>query len=335
MVWIVLAFLGTALLFYVLLGGADFGAGILEIFTGKKGIDVISKAIAPVWEANHVWLIVVIVILFMGFPAVYSTMMLVLHIPMLLLLIGIILRGSSFTFRYYDIKQERLQNVYTAFFKFSSLFTPFFLGVILGSVILGQITLDMSEGFVRVFISPWVNFFSFSMGVFVVALFTFLASLYLLGEANKEKDILLFTRYARIWVVVLVLSGLLVFIAGEVDGLPLFNMFMNSTGSIISVVLATLLIPALWWSIHKHQSLGIRLIAGAQTVLVLLGWFMIQYPVLIKISGRPDITVESAVAPDATLRQLIIALIIGLMVVIPSLVYLFKVFKFGDPEPDY
>ncbi|MFO7978108.1 MAG: cytochrome d ubiquinol oxidase subunit II, partial [Bacteroidales bacterium] len=122
---------------------------------------------------------------------------------------------------------------------------------------------------------------------------------------------------------------------GEVDGLPLFNMFMNSTGSIISVVLATLLIPALWWSINKHQSLWIRLIAGAQTVLVLLGWFMIQYPVLIKIAGGPDITVESAVAPDATLRQLIIALIIGLLVVIPSLVYLFKVFKFGDPEPDY
>lgn len=335
MIWMVLIFLGAALLFYVLLGGADFGAGILEIFTGKKGMDVISKAIAPVWEANHVWLIVVIVILFMGFPPVYSTMMLALHIPMLLLLVGIILRGSSFTFRYYDIKQERLQNIYTAFFKYSSLFTPFFLGVILGSVILGQITLDMSEGFVRVFITPWVNFFSFSLGLFVVALFTFLASLYLLGEARKANDIKLFSRYAKTWVVVLVLSGALVFIASEVDGLHLFNLFINSPVSIASVVLATLLIPALWWSIHKHHALLIRLIAGAQTVLVLLGWFAIQYPVLIRISGGPDITVHSAVAPQATLVQLVVALVIGLLVVIPALVYLFKVFKFGKPEPDY
>lgn len=335
MIWIILVFLGTALLFYVLLGGADFGAGILEIFTGKKRVDVISKAIAPVWEANHVWLIVVIVILFMGFPLVYSTVMLTLHIPLLLLLTGIILRGSSFTFRYYDIKEERLQNVYTAFFKYSSLFTPFFLGVILGSVILGRITLDMSLGFYRVFMYPWLNLFSFSLGLFVVILFTFLAALYLLGEVKKEDDIAFFRKYARALVVTLISSGLLVFIAGEIDGMHLFNQFINSPGSIASVVLATIMIPALWWSIKKQNAFWIRLIAGAQTVSVLIGWFLIQYPVLVNIYEGPDITVFSAVAPDKTLIQLILALTIGLLLVIPALIYLFKVFKFGKPEADY
>ena len=89
MLELTLMFIGLALLLYVLLGGADFGAGIIEIFTGRKGINTISKAIAPVWEANHIWLIVVIVILFNAFPEVYSTITLYLHIPIMLTLIGI------------------------------------------------------------------------------------------------------------------------------------------------------------------------------------------------------------------------------------------------------
>ena len=88
-------FIGIALLLYVLLGGADYGAGIIEIFTGNKGINTISRAIAPVWEANHIWIIVVIVILFNAFPEVYSTITLYLHIPIMLVLIGIIFRGTG------------------------------------------------------------------------------------------------------------------------------------------------------------------------------------------------------------------------------------------------
>src|SRR5512135_2983436 len=91
--------LGIAVLLYVILGGADFGAGIVEIFTGKKGIKTISGAIAPVWEANHIWLILAVVILFNGFPHVYASLTTYLHIPLLIILIGIILRGTAFTFR--------------------------------------------------------------------------------------------------------------------------------------------------------------------------------------------------------------------------------------------
>lgn len=335
MIWIIIVYLSVALMFYVLLGGADFGAGILEIFSGKTRVDVISKAIAPVWEANHVWLIVVLVILFMGFPPVYSNVMLALHIPMLFLLTGIILRGSSFTFRYYDIKEEKYHNVYTSFFKYSSLFTPLFLGVILGAVILGRITLDMERGFYQVFMHPWLNLFSFSLGLFVVVLFTFLACLYLLGEVRREEDLQLFRKFAHILMGALVVAGLLVFIFAEVDGLHLFRLFLDSPVSIASVVLATLLIPVLLWSISRHHTNLIRVVAGAQTVFVLLGWFMIQYPVLVKISGGDDITVFSAVAPDSTLWQLTLALTLGLLIVIPVLIWLFRVFKFGKAEPDY
>ena len=93
-----LIFIGLAILLYVLLGGADFGAGILEIFTRRKGINTISNAIAPVWEANHIWLIVVIVVLFNAFPMVYSTLLTYLHIPVMMALFGIIFRGTAFAF---------------------------------------------------------------------------------------------------------------------------------------------------------------------------------------------------------------------------------------------
>ena len=104
---VIFTILSISLLLYVLLGGADFGGGILELFTRGKASDIVSKAIAPVWEANHVWLILVIVILFVGFPPVYSTVLTTLHIPILLALIGIIFRGSAFTFRHYDIEEEK------------------------------------------------------------------------------------------------------------------------------------------------------------------------------------------------------------------------------------
>jgi cytochrome bd ubiquinol oxidase subunit II len=335
MIWLAIIFLATAITFYVLLGGADFGAGILEIFTRREKADVISKAIAPVWEANHVWLIVVIVILFMGFPSVYSTIMLVLHIPLLLLLVGIILRGSSFTFRYYDIKEERYHRIYTNFFKYSSLFTPLFLGVTLGSVILGRITLHMDKGFYAVFLAPWLNVFSFSLGIFIAILFTFLASLYLLGEVKDQADVIHFRKLFKALMAALVVAGLLVFLSGQYDGLSLFTMFINSPFSIAAVVLATALIPLLFRSINRKDVLWIRLTAGAQTVMVLIGWFMIQYPVLVRIADAPDITVQSAAAPDATINQMILALVVGLLIVIPALMFLFKVFKFGKDTYDY
>ena len=90
---IIIVVLGIAILLYVLLGGADFGAGIVEWITGKKGIKTISQAIAPVWEANHIWIILAVVILFNGFPLVYTRLTTYLHIPLLIILIGIIIRG--------------------------------------------------------------------------------------------------------------------------------------------------------------------------------------------------------------------------------------------------
>ncbi len=336
MMELAILFLGLSLLLYVLLGGADFGAGIIEIFAGKKDINTISKAIAPVWEANHIWLIVVIVVMFNAFPEVYSTVSLYLHIPIMMVLIGIIFRGTAFTFRYYDPFKDRSHKIYTFLFKIFSVFTPFFLGVTLGAVILGDINTDLSLSFFELFVAPWLNFFSLALGIFIIFLFAYLASVYLAGEqSNKDSD-LVFIGYSKKLLALIVISGLLVFLAAEYEGLHLFREYSGSWISLICGGLATVLIPVIIWALNKRKKNITRLTAGAQITAVIIGWFGIQFPVLVNLRNLPSLTVYNTVAPDKTLQMMILALIVGLAFVIPLLLYLFKVFKFsGENELDY
>lgn len=208
---VIFAILAICLLLYVLLGGADFGGGILELLTREKSSGIISRAIAPVWEANHMWLILVVVILFVGFPGVYTTVLTALHIPVLLVLLGIIFRGSVFTFRHYDIEEETPNAIYSSIFRYSSLFTTFFLVVTTGGIILGDISLDLSKGFYAIYLHPWLNLFSLSLGIFLVILFAFLANIYTIGEIKDEKNIVRFTRVAKQLIVALVVGVVIIF----------------------------------------------------------------------------------------------------------------------------
>ncbi|GGF27609.1 cytochrome d ubiquinol oxidase subunit II [Hymenobacter cavernae] len=134
MQYVVITYLCLSILLYLLLGGADFGAGIMELFTSGKNRraarHTMSHAIGPIWEANHMWLIIAVVILFVGFPRIYSVMSVSLHIPLLVMLLGIIARGTAFVFRHYDAVKDQMQMVYNRVFVLSSAITPFFLGVI-------------------------------------------------------------------------------------------------------------------------------------------------------------------------------------------------------------
>ncbi|MEN6454597.1 MAG: cytochrome d ubiquinol oxidase subunit II [Prolixibacteraceae bacterium] len=330
---LILAIMGVCLLLYVVLGGADFGGGILELITGGKDSGVVARAIAPVWEANHVWLILVVVILFVAFPPVYSVILTTLHIPVLLALIGIVLRGSAFTFRHYDIEEERPMAVYTAVFRISSLLTTFFLGVTMGALILGEMTNDYTQGFYRVYVHPWFNFFSLSLGIFLVILFAFLANIYTLGELHEAKHINRFTRWAKYLVLALVGEGLVVFLAAEVDGRHLFNAFYHSPVSMICVALATLALPLLWVGLKRHSRNLLRIVAGFQTTMIVLGWFAIQLPVLVRMSNGNDITYQSAAAPPQVQYYMLIALIVGVLIIFPYVGYLYKTFKFSGKAP--
>src|SRR3989338_421514 len=143
MEWVVLGFLAVSVFLYCLLAGADFGAGVLELFFPKNDREeyrnLIVKAMGPVWEANHIWLIIVIVILFNGFPKAYAEISIYFHIPLTLMLIGIILRGCSFTFRTYDTLKDQPREMYSRIFSLSSLLTPLMFGIIIGGLMLGRV----------------------------------------------------------------------------------------------------------------------------------------------------------------------------------------------------
>lgn len=328
---IIIIVLSISLLIYVLLGGADFGAGIIEVFTGKRGIDVISRAIAPVWEANHVWVILAVVILFNGFPLVYTSLSTFLHIPILIVLLGIVLRGSAFTFRYYDVIKDKSHYWYTVVFRISSIITPFFYGVILGAIMLGKIPGQVTTGsFYDVFMAPWVNWFTLVTGIFVTVLFGWLAAIYLTGETKNETEASVFTRLSEVLYILLIVSGLAVFFVAEVYKIHFLNEFIKSPVSISCVVAATIIIPFLWKAVRKRKVVTSRILAGLQTAFIITGWYAIQFPVMVYQSGVPDLTIYNSKAPESTMVMLFWALIIGILIIFPSIGYLMKVFKFDN-----
>src|SRR5947208_11747340 len=137
---IVAIFILASLIIYALMGGADFGGGIWSLLAfgvrAQRQREAIAEAIAPIWEANHVWLILVIVLLFTGFPGAFATMMTALNIPMTVMLLGIVLRGSAFVFSKYDVEKERR---WRSVFGMASFLTPFFQWMILGALTTGQL----------------------------------------------------------------------------------------------------------------------------------------------------------------------------------------------------
>lgn len=325
---IIIIILSISLLLYVLLGGADFGAGIIETFTGKKGVDIISKAIAPIWEANHVWVILAVVIVFNGFPEVYTTISTYLHIPILIVLLGIVFRGSAFTFRYYDVIRDKSYDYYTFLFRASSFITPFFYGVILGAIMLGKIPQDTVSGsFYDIFISPWFNWFCLTTGIFTTLLFGWLAAIYTTGEVKNEKEKWVFIQLSDILLILLILSGIGVFLIAEFYHVHFFLEFISSPVSIACVVIATIIAPMIFRSIRRNQPIISRILAGVTTACIITGWYAIQFPVMVYISGSNDLTIYNSRAPESTMLMLFWALIVGILIIFPSIAYLMKVFK--------
>jgi cytochrome d ubiquinol oxidase subunit II len=327
MLFLVTVILAVSFVLYTVLGGADFGAGIIEVFAGRRGQGMISRALAPVWEANHVWLILAIVILFTAFPQVYSSLSTVLHIPLMLALIGIIFRGTAFSFRHYDVYEGKAHPYYTSLFRLSSFITPFFLGIILGAMIFGQITFQTNAGFYAVYMKPWLNPFCVTMGLFSTSLFAYIAAVFITAEMRKLADQTKYRRLAWRWLWATIFFGFLVFTTAELQGHRLLREFLHSPVSITCLILASLLIPVIRRALTTASMTRLRLLTGLQVTCILTGWFFIQYPVLIRVKEGPDLTVFNTQAPQATLLQLLIALLVGLALIVPAFFYLFGVFK--------
>ncbi|HEV7645043.1 MAG TPA: cytochrome d ubiquinol oxidase subunit II [Pyrinomonadaceae bacterium] len=316
----------AALIFYALLGGADYGGGVWDIFAfGPRAAaqrELIAKAIGPVWEANHVWLILVIVVLFSAFPAAFSAISIALHIPLTLLLIGIVLRGTAFVFRSYDSKHDRVQRRWSLVFSMASIITPVLLGVTLGAIASG--TIRVEKGIVTSgFFNAWLDVFPFAVGVFAIVLFAFLAAVYLTLETEDrglQED---FRLRALLSGVAVGIMALVVFLLAG-TGAPVVRAGISQTWwaamlHILTAIFALGAFYTLWTRKYKWA----RICAAAQAALILLGWAFSQFPYLVV----PDITIASAAAPAISLQLLLGALIGGALLLFPSYYYLFRVFK--------
>ena len=331
MLYVVIIFLLVAVYLYCLLGGADFGAGIIELFAGSnkdKIKNLVSSAMAPIWEANHMWVIITVVILFMGFPTIYTQVSVSLYIPLIILLIGVVLRGTAFTFRHYDAVQDGSQEVYSRVFAVSSLLVSFFFGLIIGALVSGRITTEPAD-FFEGYLHPWLNLFSISTGIFICSLFVFTASVYLISETTEKELRELIIGKTKLATLVMVVSGAMVFIFSYVEGADFAERFISHPISIIIIILATLALPVLWNIIGKGLIWPSRILTGVQLFFVLAAFYLIYFPDVVIMKDGRNISLFNAAAPDVTLTQLGWALIVGSFLIFPTLFYLFKVFKVG------
>ncbi len=317
----VAAALFVGVLAYAVLGGADFGSGFFDLTAGssRRGAQLrtlVDHSIGPVWEANHVWLIYVLVIWWTAFPEAFAAAMSTLVLPLLLALLGIVLRGASFAFRKYaaTLAQARLFGVV---FATSSIITPFFLGTVAGGIASGRVPLD-GEGDRW---TSWVNPTSLFGGLIAVGTCAFLAGCFLVADARRSGQEELAEALRVRALLVGVVTGALVF-AGLVPILhdaPTLSDGLTGHAAplVVAAALAGFATILLLW-VRRYAVA--RLTAVAAVAAVVSGWGVGQYPWLLVDEVR---IVDAAGAP-ATLEALLVAVGIAVVVVVPPLAYLFR-----------
>ena len=306
----------VALTAYVLFAGADFGGGVWDLLASglrkRAQRELVQSAIGPVWEANHVWLILAIVLLFTCFPAAFARIAITLHIPLTLMLIGIVLRGSAFVFQSYGGGGGRV-------FATASLVTPVLLGISVGAVASGDVGRGTGDGFSASYIAPWLTPFGIAVGLFALACFAFLAAVYLTLEARDEGLQEDFRRRA-------LAAGTAVLVLAAV-GLALFRGVLAVHPSVIALVAVILL--ATLGALQRRRYALARVGAALAVTLIVWGWGFAQYPYLLP----PDVTIAEAAAPAVTLRLALVAVLAGAVLLLPSLYYLMRVFKLSRKTP--
>jgi cytochrome d ubiquinol oxidase subunit II len=306
------AALFASLLFYVLTAGADFGGGFWDLVArGERAPaqrKLVSDAIGPVWEANHVWLILALVLLFTAFPPALALIATKLHAPLTLLMFGIVFRGAAFTFRHYSPPGEGKQ--WQLVFAIASLMSPVILGIVVGAVISGDI-------------ERWLAPFPIAVGVWTLALFAYLAAAYLAVEAKEGP---LRDDFARRGIA----AGIGVLVLGAIvfgltkTGAPHVWRGLEGRRWAWSIPTATGLDAALaLFMLVRRRVVLARLLVALEIFLILLGWACAQYPILVS----PHITITEAHAPASTLLMIDVAIGLGALLLFPSLGYLYYVFK--------
>jgi cytochrome bd ubiquinol oxidase subunit II len=327
----------AAITMYAIFGGADFGAGLWDLVAGgtKRGErprEVIDHSIAPVWEANHVWLIFVFVLLWTCFPEAYASITLTLFVPLTLAALGIVLRGASFAFRKAVFRTRDRRN-FGAAFAISSVLVPYCLGTVVGGIASGRVPAGGKSG------DPWdswVNPTSVLGGVLAVCVTAYLAAFFLVTDAHRLSDEAMVAYFRRRATVAAVAVG--VVSAGGI--LVLSNdaeyLFDGLTSRALPlVILAVISGLAALLLLTRQARHGARLAAVGAVASVVLAWGVAQWDYLLPES----LTVSAAAAPSGTITAVLVATGLAVVLIVPAFVLLYVLDQKtlmpeeGMPEP--
>ncbi|MEV7006200.1 cytochrome d ubiquinol oxidase subunit II [Streptosporangium sp. NPDC051022] len=322
---ILLAVLWIGLSAYVLFGGADFGGGVWDLLAGgsrrgREQRDLVEHAIGPVWEANHVWLIFVLVLMWTGVPSVFAAVASTLYIPLTMAALGIIARGAAFAFRKASVELWQ-QRLFGATFAFSSVVTPFFLGTVAGAIASGRVPPGIARGDL---ITSWVNPTSLVSGALAIGTAAYLAAVYLTRDAQREGKGGLAEAFRRRALVAGAVVGLLSaagLIVLAADAPKLFAALTSGRALpllVLSVLCGLASLVLLWLRVY----LAVRVTAALAVVGLLWGWGIGQYPELL-----PGVPLRRAAATDAVLAASLGSLAVGALILLPSLWWLYATFQ--------
>jgi cytochrome bd ubiquinol oxidase subunit II len=304
---------------YALFGGADFGSGFYDLTagSGRGGAELrtlVDHSLGPVWEANHVWLIYVLVMWWTGFPTAFAAAMTTLFIPMMLALLGIVLRGAGFAFRKYaeTYAQARL---FGAIFAGSSLITPFFLGAVAGGIASGRVP---RGGYGDQF-GSWLNPTSMVGGCLAVATSAFLAGIFLTADAARGGRTDLAERLRARTLAVGALAGLIVF-AGlypVVRDAPTLSQGLRDRGWPLLAMAAVAGAVAVVLIFRRRYRVA-RVFAATAVAAVVTGWGVGQYPWILV----DQLTINEAAGAPATMAGLLLVVALAVLLILPAFAYL-------------
>ena len=258
-------------------------------------------------------------ILFTGFPHAFAAVSIYLHVPLLVVLVGIVSRGSAFVFRAYGPSDPQHEWLWGRVFAIASTVTPLFLGIVVGAVTEGRLPQTHTGSFVNVFVTPWLTPFALSVGVFALTVFAFLAAVYLTLEARDVEERAAFRARALIsGVLVGGLAAMVLVLANQDVRHALTASAWALPLHLATGVSASAALACLWFEQYRLA----RTAAAAQVALILWGWALAQYPYAI----RPHLTLSASAAPENVLVLLLQVLAVGAVLLVPSLLYLFGIF---------
>jgi cytochrome d ubiquinol oxidase subunit II len=316
----ILVLLWAGLTAYALFGGADFGAGFWDVVRGGRRNDamgsLIEDTIGPVWEANHVWLIFALVVVWTAFPPVFAAVASTLYVPLTAVAIGVILRGSAFAFRK-SVREPRLERWFGLLFGLSSIITPFFLGAIAGAIASGRVPPGNAAGDA---IGSWLSPTSALGGTLAVLICAYLAAVYLTSDARRADQPALADAFRLRALVMGVAVGAVAMVGIAVLGADAPTLYDGLTARALPlVVLSAVAGVGSLALLYRRRYGAARLSAALAVGGVLWGWAAAQYPSLLVGS----LTIGQASAADATLVALLVSLLVGAVLVVPSMAALF------------